>query len=784
MKKKILLLCFGLASFTNALEFYINSGREEGNNFAVLNLKDEKPFLCKEVLNRYSEVEEIICEFDTGLLSRFEESETLFFTIKPQIVDKKLNLHIKPKKKIKLFNQEFNLAKDGFIPKERNEKSRKWQVLGYADSLPFIKTNPHNEGINFPLNFRITSKPNIGILDYRLHPMSNDVGLDKDHFLRIQSFVQRHAYNEALSSIDEMLGLYPDTIFKRDVIYYKIHSLDGRENEEDYEDIIELAKAWLAAYPTDIHVAEILQIMAKTYAKMNFFEEAKYYYNRLFNEYGNDKFALLAKLDYAENLYKRGERHNVPVLYNEVLNKANDLETASKAALLLAEFYRKEKNAKDAQSNLNTILEANPTFFLRNMQKTYNLLKQWEESGIYEVPAKIAELLLLNANDQIPFYKDLLRDVGLWYDKIGNLKKAHEYYTRFLEEFQKDEEAKEIKTLDDRLLLAYDEGNTTKKLEHYEYILEHYKNQNEAKLALEKKAQTLYELKEYDKVFGLKNSLEGNNTALINSSAELIKSSLKEKECKKVAYYGNTIYESSPLNHEENLGLFDCLMEALQYKSAQNLAFIQSQKTKIPQQKAQWLYRLGSAEYAMQNYQKAALASRDALAFSGVNPLAAFVLFNSLNNLNRNEEAMELLPRIEKELEGKEQMIEIYYRVLKIMNNKKDDIAVQIYANKLLEAQKQHQKYEYSPWAEFSLIESYIKEAKFNEALKIAKEAQSHINNDGEKAQVLYLEGYLSHKLNQKDEAIKSYKECAKIQTQTPWKNLCVDALKLLGETN
>ncbi|CAM2778697.1 tetratricopeptide repeat protein [Helicobacter burdigaliensis] len=779
MKKKILLLALGMTSLVNALEFYINSGREEGNNFAVLNIKDEKPFLCKEIYNRYSEVEEVICEFDAGLLSRFEESETLFFTIKPQIIDKKLNLLIKPKKKIKLFNQEFDLAKDGFIPKERNKMSRKWQILGYGDTLPFINENKLQEGINFPLNFRVTSKPSIGILDYRLRPMNNDVGLDKDYFLRIQSFVQRGAYDEALLSIDEMLELYPETIFKRDVLYYKIHSLDGRENEEDYEDIIELAKAWLAAYPTDIHASEILQIMAKTYAKMNFFEEAKYYYSRLFEEYKDDKFSLLAKLDYAENLYKRGERNSVPTLYNEVLNKTNDLDVASKAALLLAEFYRKEKNAKEAQSNLNTILEANPTFFLRDIQKTYNLLKQWEESGIYAVPAKVAELALLNSSDQAPFYKNLLKDVGLWYDKAGNLKKAHEYYARFLEEFGKEEEAKEIKTLDDKLLLAYDEGNATKKLEHYDYVIEQYKNQEEAKMALEKKAQTLYELKEYEKVFDLRGELPNDNVALINSSAMLIKEALRNKECKKVAYFGETIYKNSPLTPEENLEFFDCLMEVSQYKNAQKLALLES-KNKDPKLKAKWLYRLGSAEYALQDYQKAAFASRDALAFSDADPLAAFILFNSLSHLNRTEEAMELLERLEKDLGNRKEIIEVYSRVLEIMNKKKDDIAIQIYANKLLKAQAQHQRYEYSPWAEFSLIESYIKETKFKEALQVANEAQKHTNSQGEMAQVLYLKGYLSHKIGERENALKSYQECAKIQAQTPWKNLCTDALNLM----
>lgn len=103
-----------------------------------------------------------------------------------------------------------------------------------------------------------------------------------------------------------MSSLFPNTIFKRDILYLKIIALDGLASEENYEDIITLAKTWQNAYPTDIHISEILYIIAKTYAKMDFFEEASYYYRRLFDEYKGDQFELLARLDYGKNLYLRG----------------------------------------------------------------------------------------------------------------------------------------------------------------------------------------------------------------------------------------------------------------------------------------------------------------------------------------------------------------------------------------------------------------------------------------------------------------------------------------------
>lgn len=61
------------------LEFYVDSGREAGHNFAVLNLRDTKPFACYEELNRDSQVSGIVCSFEEPLFSRFQRSETLFF---------------------------------------------------------------------------------------------------------------------------------------------------------------------------------------------------------------------------------------------------------------------------------------------------------------------------------------------------------------------------------------------------------------------------------------------------------------------------------------------------------------------------------------------------------------------------------------------------------------------------------------------------------------------------------------------------------------------------------
>lgn len=788
---------FLLLFITNSLfglEFYINSGREDNRNFAVLNLLDNQPFICTESFNRESEVSEIVCRFDFPLLSRFARSETLFFSVTPESFDDNTQgffLKIKPKngKKIKLYNAEFSLVSRKPIPQEHNESSKRWQILGYENRIPFLNDKPSN-GLNFPISFE-EELPRIGALDVQLRPMNNEVGADKDYFLRIQSAISNESYTEALNAIEEMLGLYPDTIFKRDVLYFKIVALDSLEKEENYEDIMMLAKAWLDAYPTDVHVPQTLFVLAKTYAKMNFFEEAKYYYDRLFTEYKGDKYELLARLDYGENLYMRGDRKVVLSMYESTLNETTDLEVASLASVLLGDYYRKAENRAEAQRYLKNVLDANPNFFLKEIPKHYNMLQRWAEAGIYEVPAQVAEVMFETMEDKDdPLYLPLLKSMAIWFDKSGNLKKAHQYYQLLLKDTESDSERREVRNLDDNLLLNYDEENATKKLEHYDYVRQSYQGKEEAKMALEKKAQTLYELGKYQEIFAMREELEEelgeSPEVLLDSLSALTRDSLKNQNCKEVAYYGSLYGEKIPLTSKERLQMFDCLLENRQYNVAKTIAQIESQDAKTATDKEDWLYRLAWVQYQMQDYPKATLAARDTLNLLS-NPAhndSAWVLFMSLSKQGRYEEAFKILPILEEKLKDDDKMIEVYKEMLQRALVSKDDTAIQVYANKLIALQKQHQRFEYSPWAELGMVEALNREGRFQESLDLLKSAEAHISSGNERIQIYYLQGYLNDKLGNKAAAIESYNQCEAVEAQSAWKNLCVDAKKLLEQEN
>ena len=272
---------------------------------------------------------------------------------------------------------------------------------------------------------------------------------------------------------------------------------------------------------------------------MNFFEEASYYYDRIFKEYKNDKSELLARLSYGQKVFERGDRKMPLELYQSVLDQTQDLEVASLAALLLGEYYQEVGDKKRAEEYLKKVLDANPNYFLNDIPKHYAILQKWADLGIYETPAEVAEVMFLSlSDDALPYYRPLLRDMAEWYDKAGNVSKAHQYYQLLLKKPKDIQEEREIQALDDSLLLNDKESNATKRLEHYDYVIKTYKGKAEEQEALLKKAQTLYEIGNYQAVFEMRDLLPKDDSVLLQSVGVLTQESIAKRDCKNTAYYG------------------------------------------------------------------------------------------------------------------------------------------------------------------------------------------------------------------------------------------------------
>lgn len=430
---------------------------------------------------------------------------------------------------------------------------------------------------------------------------------------------------------------------------------------------------------------------------------------------------------------------------------------------------------------------------------TLEILGDKKNPDLYLSIARAAEEMLKSTPTQSPLYQNLLRDVGTWYDKAGALKKAHTYYMLYLQEFSENTpEGKSIRYADDKLLLGLSD-DPYKRIEQYDYIIDQYAGQDEAKMAYSRKAEALLDLNKNEEVIQLRENLLPNDPSLLQAGANIIKTSLEKGDCKSAAYIGNLLSDRMPLSQNEELGLFDCLLAEKQLPPARKIAETGATNEDATL-KEEWLYRLGKVLNQMSEFPQSTFASRDALKIARtLNKQShydiAFTLFNSLIRQNsmpqsaQVEEARNLVPFLEQYYPKDERMLRVYRFMLYDAVNRKDSVSGKLYGQKLLEIADLFQNYEYTPWAEFNYGQFFIDDKNYQEALSIMQQAQERINrsksaSNAQQTQLHYLLGFLNHELGNHTVARQEYEQCANAQEESQWKSLCMQASSLLSPSD
>lgn len=388
MRYCILLFLFGAFAF--GLDVSVYSGRENNQNFATLTLYDKQPFNCYEQMDVNGNITSIQCRFNSALSTRLIKSQSLFFHITPQVIpinedfpNGGLILNISPSQKdqkIKLFNAGFTPPNSYTLPAEKPKMSSRWQVLGYIGDMPFF-SKKRSTGLNFPLSIEGMQIPTIGALDLDAKPMQNDNGLDIPLYLNVKNQITQKNYLEALNLSNEFFTTFPNSLFKRDVLYYKMFALFNLQRDEDRQETIEIGRAWIGAYPSDVRIPEMLYMLGQTYALSNSMDEARYYFQRIFEEYPQSRFAGFARLDYAQRLYETGNLDDPTSTFTDILETTKDFEVASTASFYLANYYFGTHNFKLASEYLEKILAAYPQFFHDHTDKRYATLVKWIEES-------------------------------------------------------------------------------------------------------------------------------------------------------------------------------------------------------------------------------------------------------------------------------------------------------------------------------------------------------------------------------------------------------------------
>ncbi|WQS32682.1 tetratricopeptide repeat protein [Helicobacter pylori] len=793
LKSKIFLLMSLLSHSLNALSLTLTQGKEGGEDFSVLTLRHNKAFSCfytnekppsgiEASLSIIHAKRPIECVIDSIPKEGFTPLENAFFNITYSMRQQQFILHIKPKVMRRLtlfsFDRDYKKAIPLFV--ENDAKAKMWQIIGYDQKIPFLSEKDNaQKGLNFPITIKDAQTPIIQELDVNNKPLLTTKGYDLNAYLEAKKQMDSQAYFDALRTISRAFKNYPQTIFKKDLYLLEIIALGKLGIKKSL--LIDIGTQWIKNYPTDPNIPEALYYVAKALDENNNYKQAVHYYKRILLEYKNSRYAPLAQMHLAIEAAEASDLSSASMLFKEAFSNAKDKESASEIALNWAEAEINYQNFNNAKYLIDKVVQSNPDYLSMHSELALDLLKLLKKNQMNESAIEIAQLLL-NQDDDVKAKEQALYDLGALYARIKDFKNAHLYNLRYLQDHAELERASIVRTRDEKALFSM-EGNTQEKIAHYDKIIQNFPNSNEARKALELKAQLLFDNKRYAEVLGMQKNLPKDSPLIQKTLNVLAKTPLEDHRCEEALKYLSqiTAFEFTP---KEEIQAFDCLYFASLKEKAQIIALNALKAAKTPSEKLVWLYRLGRNYYRLGDFKNSTLASKDALILAqSLNQKEfydiAFVLFSDYMQNNERELALNLYAFLEKHFKDDKRMALVYF---KLLENEKDPKSVKIYATSLLKLQDAYKDYSYTPFGEFALIDAYRTTKDYSKALETLDKLLNRRLSLEDHQKALYLQSSLLDLTNQKAKSKASLEKCVQLKQKdqtNAWQNLCEQGLNL-----
>ncbi|AFI05127.1 DUF7494 domain-containing protein [Helicobacter cetorum] len=798
LKSKIIgSLLIGASLFThslNALSLTLTQGKEDGQDFSVLTLRHNKAFSCFYASDKSRDgiraslvithaKHPVECVIDSIPNEGFTPLENAFFNIAYSMQQGRFVLRIKPKvmRRLTLFSFARDYKNEVPLFQENDSKAKMWQIIGYDQSIPFLK-NPHantKKGLNFPITIRNAQTPMIQELDIDSKPLLTTKRYDLNAYLEAKKQIDSQAYFDALRTISRIFKNYPQTIFKKDLYLLEIIALGKLGIKKPL--LIDIGTKWIKSYPTDPNIPEVLYYVAKALDETNHYKQAIRHYKRILLEYKHSRYAPLAQMHLAIEAADASDFSGAITLFKEAFSNAKDKESASEVALNWAEVEIMHQNFKNAKYLIDKVINANPNYISTHSKLALELLNLLKKDQMNESAIKIAKLLI-NQDDDLKAKEQALYDLGALYARIKDFKNAHLYNLQYLQAHAELERASIVKARDEKALFSM-EGNTQEKIAHYDKIIHSFPNSKEALKATELKAQLLFDEKRYAEVLSMQKDLPKDFPLIQKTLNTLSKEKLDNNNCKQALAYLAQV-KNFDLDKNQEIKAFDCLYFASLHQKAQVIALNALKAAKTPSEKLPWLYRLGRNYYRLGDFKNSTFASKDALTLAqSLNKKEfyniAFILFATYMQNNEKNLALEIYAFLEKHFKDDKRMILVYF---KLLENEKDPKSIKIYATTLLKLQDTYKDYSYTPFAQFALIEAYRTTKDYLKALEVLEKLLTHKLSVENHQKALYLQSSLLDLSNQKAKSKESLEKCVQLKQKdktNPWQSLCEQGLDL-----
>jgi len=778
------LLSFLLSTSLYCLELSVQGGEENQEEYSILHLKDSEHFLCESERDDFQVVTSVICAFNKRPIQTFENLENNFFHISSKIKDKTFFIIIKPRKKILLQAIHYDLLVDKELYRVQDDYSKHWNIIGYDKNPVFMeKVKTSSNSINFPVPFTESEYPYVGGLDILGKPIHMTRVKDVSDYLLIKKNYQAKNYEKSLAMIDEVLGEFPDTIFKSELMLYQIRS---HHELGEPEQLIHIAKQFIREYSSDVNMAEVLADTANAYSKIALYTDADYFFDRLFDEHKGSRFAHLGYIYKAEQLQNSGNSKKALKFYKKALKETTEKAIAAQATYQIILLNLDLGKAKKALKYVKMILDGNRKYFSSRESESIELAMKFSSYNDYQIAADIAGALLESIDKTNDNYEILLKNRGIWLAQTEHKEEALTLFNTYLEQFKYGEFVQEVKRKKDALFFDVNDENSTQKLKHFDLLINKYAGDTIASRALYEKAKLLYELKKYQDVLDLEAELklldptiyEESEAFVEHSALALIEESLKNNQCIRVVNLSKN-YDIN-LSMQWDAKLFKCYLAAGNYDKAKGIAQTHI-KSKKYEKRITWLERYTKIDFALGNYTEVIDAAHELISLrsdESKNIATYRLLFDAAQRLGDTETMLNAIQKLEALVGLVYEDIERYTQMVTLAKKLKDDTMLRNYAQKVLQLQEKAKSYTQTPYIEFTLAQSLLQDAKIQKALQVLQSLNDKNISNSKRSRQKYLMGTLFQKLNKLQESKKSYNESIKVDANSSWARLAKDALK------
>jgi tetratricopeptide (TPR) repeat protein len=764
----------------------MDSAKDNYIKYSILTLSNPKEFICQEIKNDFEVTTEIICAFSKRPLQMPKIFKNDFFKVSTYINKDTFFVSIKPFYKIKLIPEVFNLMEDDTVYQANVVVSHRWSILGYKDKMPLIKNEEKSEiGINFPFFLDKDKLPYVGSLDIKGNPVHIKKVDDVTDYLKIKKYYKQKRYELCMDMIDDILEKYPKTLFKAELIYYKIKVYSKLK---DYDNVISNAKIYLREYSGDENIPEILSLVANAYANIGLNIDADYFFDRLFSEHPNSVYTQWAYIYKAQMLEDSGGETKAEKYYKKALRETNDVDVASTAAYNLAHM-KLGVSYKESIKYINKIIKAKPSYFMEDMHTSMEMMNTLGSEGYYKTAADIANAILNEINPTYDEYEALVKDRAIWLSKTKYKKEALKAINKYLKEFPDGDYINEIQVAKDALFFETSELNVTAKLNEYDKLIDEYKNDTIGERAIYEKAKLLLESKKYNDVLNMKDLLFSIDRDKYNDVEDIVKKaatgvmkiSLENKECKDVLVVSSEY--NVTLSNKWDDGIYECSMKGGDFQLAKKIT-MKNLKSKDLESRKKWLFRYIKVDFSTGNYTDVVDASKDLIKLIEDDKDSKYkevyrYIFDTYERLDKQDDMINAMAKIEDVFGLDYKDIDRYVAMMSIGSDRKDDNMVIKYGTKITQIQNSSSSHPQSPYVEFTLYQSYMNKEDYNKALDVIKSLDSIELSKTDRARQKYLLGTVLTKLWRDEQAQNAYKDSIKADPKSAWAKLAKSAMNM-----